>query len=564
MPTIAADDGNRIIAVNASAAGMLGWQAHDLMGRRLTDLMPGHLRKRHTAAFTSLLLTGRSRILGRSIPVPALHRDGRLIPIRLHIQTQEAIDGRTVFVAQLTARTAPPAPPYSPAGDRHATRPVPGPVHLPSTTKKAAAESFGRATPEWLSLFADTGRALTSTPSVEEGLRRVCHVLTRWLADWCAVDLVDETGHVDRVCVVHRDPEVRVAGAHLGRLPPVSGNTRGPLPRVLRGAGPLLVTEVLRPDEVHSALDARQMELVDHFGGNSAVMAPLQSAHREVLGALTMVRVHDGQPFTREDILPIAELVRSIALGVDSARLHRHTQSTAAHLQRALLPELPRIGHLELVARYVPSSTTAEVGGDWYDAFTVPSGDTVLVIGDVSGHDLRAAVAMSALRNMLRGLAVDGHEPPGDVLRRLDRANHTLNPHATATCAYGLVKGPAGGPWHLHHSSAGHLPPLLTTEDGDTRYLNTGRGLLIGMEPGLPRTSARDPLPPRSTLLLFTDGLIERRGESLDEGMKRLSRLTATYARDPLDVFCDELIIKLGADTSDDIALLALRPTPRA
>ncbi|MER6036526.1 SpoIIE family protein phosphatase [Streptomyces sp. NPDC001835] len=260
---------------------------------------------------------------------------------------------------------------------------------------------------------------------MEEGLRRVCHVLTRWLADWCAVDLVDETGHVDRVCVVHRDPEVRVAGAHLGRLPPVSGNTRGPLPRVLRGAGPLLVTEVLRPDEVHSALDARQMELVDHFGGNSAVMAPLQSAHREVLGALTMVRVHDVQPFTREDILPIAELVRSIALGVDSARLHRHTQSTAAHLQRALLPELPRIGHLELVARYVPSSTTAEVGGDWYDAFTVPSGDTVLVIGDVSGHDLRAAVAMSALRNMLRGLAVDGHEPPGDVLRRLDRARTT-------------------------------------------------------------------------------------------------------------------------------------------
>ncbi|MER6036527.1 ATP-binding protein [Streptomyces sp. NPDC001835] len=170
VPTIAADDGNRIIAVNASAAGMLGWQAHDLMGRRLTDLMPGHLRKRHTAAFTSLLLTGRSRILGRSIPVPALHRDGRLIPIRLHIQTQEAIDGRTVFVAQLTARTAPPAPPYSPAGDRHATRPVPGPVHLPSTTKKAAAESFGRATPEWLSLFADTGRALTSTPR----WRRAC------------------------------------------------------------------------------------------------------------------------------------------------------------------------------------------------------------------------------------------------------------------------------------------------------------------------------------------------------------------------------------------------------
>ncbi|MFF4964684.1 SpoIIE family protein phosphatase [Streptomyces sp. NPDC001037] len=566
VPTIAADDGNRIIAVSASAASLLGWQAHDLVGRRLTVLMPDHLRKRHTAAFTSLLLTGRPRILGRSIPVPALHKDGRLIPIRLHIQTQEAIDGRTVFVAQLTARTAPPAPPPAPSPGLHKTRPAPGPVQLPSTTKKAKPESYQRASPEWLSLFAGTGRALNSTLSVEEGLRRVCHVLTRWLADWCAVDLVDETGQVERVCVVHRDPEVQVAGVHLGKLPPVSRSTRGPLPRVLRGAGPLLVTDLPRLGRPHNPLDVRQMELVEQFGGRSAVMAPLRSAHREVLGALTLVRVQDGQPFTKEDILPIAELVRSIALGVDSARLHGHNQSTAAHLQRALLPELPRIGHLELSARYVPSNATAEVGGDWYDAFTLPGGDTVLVIGDVSGHDLRAAVAMSGLRNMLRGLAVDGHEPPGDVLRRLDLADQTLNPHATttATCAYAVVKGPAEGPWHLHHSSAGHLPPLLTTQDGDTRYLNTGRGLLIGLDPDLPRASACDPLPPHSTLLLFTDGLIERRGESLDDAMARLGRHAAKHARAPLNAFCDELIIKFGADTTDDIALLALRPTPPA
>ncbi|WP_236052913.1 MULTISPECIES: PP2C family protein-serine/threonine phosphatase [Streptomyces] len=334
------------------------------------------------------------------------------------------------------------------------------------------------------------------------------------------------------------------------------------LPRVLRGAGPLLVTDVPPSSRAPGPLDARQVELVEHLRASSAVISPLR-AQREVFGALTMVRVQDEQPFTKEDIPLIAELVRGIALGVDNARLHQHTRSNAEHLQRALLPELPRVERLEMAARHVPSSTTAEVGGDWYDAFVPPGGDTVLVIGDVSGHDLQAAVAMSTLRNMLRGIAVDSPEPPGEVLRRLDLASHTLNPHSTATCVYGLAKCEGDGVV-LHHSSAGHLPPLLTTREGETRYLDAGRGLLIGMDPGVPRLSARDPLPPGSTLLLFTDGLIERRGESLDEAMARLRRHTAGHSRTPLDVFCDELIIKFGADTTDDVALLALRPTAPA
>ncbi|MET9449131.1 SpoIIE family protein phosphatase [Streptomyces cinerochromogenes] len=560
VPTIAADDGNRIIAVNGSAASLLGWHPEELVGQRLTVLMPEHLRDRHAAAFTSLLLTGQPRILGRSIPVPALHRDGRVVPVRLYVQTQEAVDGRTVFVAQLTTRTAAPAAPRAPRDGGHTTRPVPGPVHLPAMTKKAGRVGADGAGAEWLSLFADTSRALTSTLDVDDRLRRVCHVLTRQLADWCAGDLLDEHGRVERVCVVHRDPEVLVGEEPLGVLPPVSETTQGALPRVLRGAGPLLITDMSPFDRPLSALDARQVELVRRLGGGSAVVAPLR-AHRGVFGALTLVRTRDEPPFAKEDVLRIAELVRGIALGLDNARLHRYAQHTAVHLQRALLPELPEVAHLELVARYVPSSTTAEVGGDWYDAFGLPGGRTALVIGDVAGHDLQAAVSMSTLRNTLRGIAVDRPEPPGDVLRRLDRASRTLYPHSTATCVYALIKDGDAGPRDLHHASAGHLPPLLTTWEGDTRYLDTGRGLLIGMDPDFPRPSACDRLPPHSTLLLYTDGLIERRGESLDDAMARLRRYTAAHAHVPLDVFCDDLIITFGADAADDIALLALRPT---
>ncbi|WP_318201919.1 SpoIIE family protein phosphatase [Streptomyces sp. SCL15-4] len=562
VPTVAADDGNRIIAVNNAASSLLGWPAHDLVGQRLTVLMPEHLRQRHVTAFTALLLTGESRILGRPVPVPALHRDGHVVPIRLTIETQEAIDGRTVFVAQLTTTTTPPVPADVPREARHSTRPSPGPVRLPTTTKTVKPVRTQTATPEWLSLFADIGMALTGTLDPNERLRRVCQALTRELADWCMADLVDEQGRLERVCLVHRDPQVPVPGSHLGLLAPPSEVTEGSLPRVLRGAGPLLVTDASSPGRPQNAFEARELELVEHLGASTAVVAPLR-AQREVFGALTMVRTEDEHPFTKEDIPLVSELVRAVALGVDNARLHQHARSNAEHLQRALLPELPRVEHLELTARYVPSSTTAEVGGDWYDAFTLPDGDIALVIGDVSGHDLQAAVAMSTLRNMLRGIAVDRQEPPGEVLRRLDLASQTLSPQSTATCVYSVVKGDGGTTW-LRHSSAGHLPPLLTTEEGHTRYLDEGRGLLIGMDPRLPRRSAYDALPPHSTLLFFTDGLIERRGESLDDAMNRLRHYTAAQARAPLDVFCDELIIKFGADTTDDIALIALRPTPPA
>ncbi|MGA4960110.1 SpoIIE family protein phosphatase [Streptomyces lavendulocolor] len=558
VPTVAADDDGRIIAANAALTDLLGWQSDELIGRPLTVLIPEHLRERHRAGFTALRLTGRSRIMGRSIPLPALHHDGHLVPVRLHVQSQEAVDGRTVRVGQFMPRA------MAPGEDRPASRPDPGlSVRLPTGAATAPRAGGEKTTRSWerLSLLADTTSALSSTLDLREGLRRVCHVLTRRMAAWCVVDLLDEHGDAERVCVVHREPRALNAGVDLGRLPPLSENARGPLARVLNGAGPLLITDIPSPDQAESALDARQLELFRQLGAGSTIMAPLR-ARREVLGALIVVRTDHDDPFTEQDALLVADLVKGIALSVDNARLHQHTRTAAERLQRSLLPRLPHIPSMEITARYAPSSTTAQVGGDWFDAFTLPGGDTALVIGDVSGHDLTAAVTMSQLRNMLRGIAVDCQDRPSEVLRRLDLATLTLYPHSTATCAYALVKGPRSGPWEVHHSSAGHLPLLLTCPNGDTHYLDTASGLLIGVDSTLPRPTARDPLPPLSTLLMFTDGLIERPGESLSDAMTRLRRHTAALARAPLDVFCDELILGLGAGSTDDIALLALRPTP--
>jgi PAS domain S-box-containing protein len=571
MPTIAADDGNRIIAVNKAAADLLGWQPDDLLGRKLTTLIPEHLRRRHIAAFTSLLLTGRTHIVGRSVPLPALHRDGRMVPVRLVIQTQETADGRTVFVGQMSPRatTAIDAPAVRTERSRQVPPGEPaGGARSPAAVRREAGTGSGTSTGEAgmsslerLTLLADTGAALNDTLDLDSGLHSVGRLITRRLADWYAVDLFTDQAQVERVCVVLRDPPAQWPAAYEGRLPSVSDTSRGPLARALRGAGPLLLDRILPPGQAESALDAHYARLLRKLGTDSAIVAPLR-ARRKIFGALTVGRSAGRRPFTAEDLSLVDDLVHSLALGVDNSRLYQETRNIAERLQRSLLPVLPDIDSLQMAARYASSSTTAQVGGDWYDCFLLPSGDTAVVIGDVTGHNLDAAIAMSQLRSMLRGIAVDRQEPPELVLRRLDLANHSLHREATATCLYGVVKGTPGGPWELRHSSAGHLPPLLTTREGGTRYLEEGAGLLLGMDPNMPRRAATSALPARSTLLLYTDGLVERRGESLDDALDRLRRYTAELAREPLETFCDELLIGLGADSADDIAVLALRPTP--
>ncbi|MEU5362132.1 SpoIIE family protein phosphatase [Streptomyces sp. NPDC005925] len=566
-PTVAADESNRIVAVNGPAAELLGWHADDLVGRKLTTLIPEHLRERHLSAFTSLLLTGESRIVDRSVPLPALHHDGHHIPVRLFVQTQEMADGRTVFVAQLTPRAAAsPEIQPTPHVPSRQSPPRPDPpssttaAEHPAHTEHPAAEA-GMSALDRLSLLAETSGTLSTTMDLEEGLRTVGRLLTRRLADWCAVDLLTEDSQVDRVCVVHREPGELRPETYEGRLPPVDETTRGPLARVLRGAGPLLLPQTF-PSQAAGRLDAGYRQLFRHLDATSAIVAPLR-ARREIVGALTVARTGGRRPFGEEDLSLVDDLVRTLALGVDNARLYQDTRHVAERLQRSMLPVLPDIPYLGLAARYAASSTTTQVGGDWYDSFLLPSGHPALVIGDVTGHNLDATIAMSQLRSMLRGIAVDRQEPPETVLRRLDLANHTLYREATATCIYGLLRGGDTGPWELDWSSAGHLPPLLTAADGGTRYLSEGSGLLLGMDPEAARQRATCAVPAGSTLLFFTDGLIERRGEHLDEALDRLRGRTADLAREPLDVFCDELLIGLGADNDDDIAILAVRVEPQ-
>ncbi|MFI0720753.1 PP2C family protein-serine/threonine phosphatase [Streptomyces sp. NPDC021224] len=412
-----------------------------------------------------------------------------------------------------------------------------------------------------LALLSAATTALASTLDADAGMRRVARTLVPQLGDWCAVHAVDD-GKVREVAVVHRDP-AGLADAGVGdssyALPVVVPSGRGPLARALHGEGPLLVPRAEFPSSGEpGGAQEREPAPYDRFDTETLLAAPLL-VRKEVLGVLMLGRSAGREQFRPEHLSLVEDLAHRIGLSLDNYRLHRETQRIAERLQRSLLPPLPGIAPLRIAAGYQPSQTTAEVGGDWYDCFVLPQGDIALIIGDVTGHDLQATVMMSQLRNMLRGVACDRQEPAGKILSRLDRASHTLHPGTTATCVYALLKGEAGGSWEVEWSRAGHPPPLLVTADGDSRHLDASGGLPLGVSVEIARTEHRTALPAGSTLLLYTDGLVERRGEVLDRGMTRLRREAASRAGEPVEAFVGQLLRGMGADADDDIALLAVR-----
>lgn len=290
------------------------------------------------------------------------------------------------------------------------------------------------------------------------------------------------------------------------------------------------------------------------------VMFPVTVAG-SVHAVVTVYACRAREPFGADE-LGLVQAVLDQSLPVFGHALElRHTQRVALALQRSLLTDPPTADGLQIVARYLPSSDADEVGGDWYDSFVLPDGTTTLIIGDVAGHDLAAADAMSKMRNMLRGLAVDRQEPPGDILRRLDVSTQLLGiEEATATCVYSRIEGPVGGPWQLHFSVAGHPPPLLVTADGEARYLDAVQDVMLGgLAPERERAGTVEPLPPGSTVLLYTDGLVERSDEDIDQGLERLRRHAARLAIERLDDFCRALVAGPSATSGDDIALIAAR-----
>ncbi|MEJ5914673.1 GAF domain-containing SpoIIE family protein phosphatase [Pseudokineococcus sp. 1T1Z-3] len=324
-------------------------------------------------------------------------------------------------------------------------------------------------------------------------------------------------------------------------------------------------------DAVHAADPAALLaehprtDLGPGAGEGATAVLPLEAGGR-VVGVLVL-----GWPVGQApdaDVRDVAAaLARYTAQAVTRAQLLEAQRSTATLLQEAMLTALPQPDHLHLVARYVPAADGVEVGGDWYDAVVMPGGAVHLVIGDVVGHDMRAAAAMGQLRSLTRSLAWALDEPPSGVLAQVDGAMHGLHVHALATCLLARVEqsaaDDAAGLRRLRWSSAGHLAPLLLEADGQVRLLDEGSDLLLGVRPDAPRSDHEHVLHPGSTVLLYTDGLVERRDRPVRQGLEELCQAVRRHADLPLEELVDTLLADMvGGHGADDVALLALRAHP--
>jgi putative methionine-R-sulfoxide reductase with GAF domain len=285
----------------------------------------------------------------------------------------------------------------------------------------------------------------------------------------------------------------------------------------------------------------------------SMVGVPMLSPDR-VIGVLHVGSVAP-RAFTPDDV-DLLRLVADRASLATQARLSQLDRSAALALQRSLLPARPpTVDGLEVAARYVPGAQVG-VGGDWYDLFQLPSGHVGVVIGDVAGSGLRAAVVMGRIRSALRAYALETTDP-ADVLTRLDHKIQMFEPDAMATAFYAVID-PAREAMTM--SSAGHLPPVIVTGSGPAQRLCVPADLPLGGHPRATRRVTFHELRPGATLLLYTDGLIERRGQPIEEGMRALEESATTGTPEAL---CARITARLLADgaPTDDVAILAVRRT---
>ncbi|WP_308281511.1 SpoIIE family protein phosphatase [Cellulomonas sp. PS-H5] len=424
------------------------------------------------------------------------------------------------------------------------------------------------------SLVSAVATDLGRTMALDEAVERLTRLLVPAVADWCLVTLVDDDES--------RAPRRRLRDVGWWHADPARRDQVAAYARERIGAlvpGSMLMRAIDSGEVVHvhdaavEALDRVLLpgparDLVGLLAPSSLTVAPLRSRGR-TLGAVSLFNGPGRPPLSPQEVASVVEVIATAAIALDNARLYRRQRDVAATFQRSLLTAPVEPDHMQVVVRYQPAAEAARVGGDWYDAFLQHDGGTMLVIGDVVGHDVEAAALMSQLRSMLRAIAVVTRNSPADVLALLDAAVRTLQIPALATVVVARVEQTpeerAAGRTRLRWSSAGHPPPMVVGPDGTVRVLDEQRpDLLLGIDPARERVDHETVLAYGETVLLYTDGLVERRNRPLRAGLADLRAALARHGARDLDDLCDALLAELpGGPGEDDVALVAVRLHPQ-
>ncbi|GAA2721925.1 SpoIIE family protein phosphatase [Cellulomonas aerilata] len=516
--------------VNAEAERLLDRSREELLGGNIWELFPLAAGSAFETSFRRALEANRPVTFDAYYPAP--------LDSWYELQVWPGPDGLWVYFVDVTANRL---------------------------ARYETEQSAARA-----ALLAEVTTELTQTLQGDEAVGRLAQILVPRLADWCIVSLVDDDEHAGArrglrdVGCWHTDPAQRdlvsrYAATRMDDLSEESFLARAlatERPVVLQSDALAQIATVLRPGEA--------LDMLTRLAPESVVIVPLRGRGGPV-GLVTLVNGAARGTFGDDDLSSIAEMAGRAGLALDNSRLYRQQRQVAEGLQRSLLTEPPEPDHLQIVVRYEPAAQAAQVGGDWYDAFLQRDGATVLVIGDVVGHDIAAAAEMGQVRSLLRGIAVATGLGPAQLLSEVDQALRTLQADTIATAVVARIEQTGSerrrGVTHVRWSNAGHPPPMVINPDGTIAVLSGVRAdPLLGVLPDIHRVESEVALDRGATVFLYTDGLIERRDRSLVDGMEALRDALEELAGADLDTLCDEILARLLPERpEDDVALVAVR-----
>jgi PAS domain S-box-containing protein len=427
------------------------------------------------------------------------------------------------------------------------------------TARRAAAQSNEellerlRAAQRSQSFLLLASDVLARASSYAETVERLAAVAVPALGDLCFIDVKQDDGQLLRMAARHADPAKRELVAELQRNYSPVLNTPHPSVSAIETGESRWSSDMTEAFLRATTIDDRHFDIVNSLGFTSYMAVPLVAQDR-VLGCVTIVSAGSGRRFGPDDLALTERLADRVAQVVVRARRYDREHLASHALQSSLLPpDPPHIAGLRATARYLPGTVDVEVGGDFYDLVHLPSGAAALAIGDVVGHDLIAAATMGQLRSAFRALiaTTDG---PDHLISELKDSWPVLGLPRLATALFARLDVDTG---ELRMASAGHPPPLLITDEFAT-YLDVPASPLLGA-PGGSEGEWIGTMPKGSTLLLYTDGLVENRHQDIDVGLERLRAVAAEVGAHDPERLCNAAVdAMVGDDRSDDVAMLAV------
>lgn len=406
--------------------------------------------------------------------------------------------------------------------------------------------------------LADASAKLSASLDFDSAIDAVAHAAVPAIADWCTIEMAGPRGTIETVAVAHADPEREPqVRAFREEFPVDKEASYGPA-KAIRSGKPLLyeTVDMERFREFYS--DERQAQAVAALSPRSSLTAPI-TVRGEPIGSIMLALSRPGARFTQYDLDTVVELGRRAGITLDNARMHTERMRMLASLQKSLIPaELPELDGLSLTATFRPAERDAEVGGDFYDAFSLPDGSSALVIGDVCGKGPEAAALTALARYTIRTTAMNEVDPQ-KILATLNEALlEQVTDGRFCTVAFARLS-PSGAGFTLEAVSAGHPLPLLIGQDPPRPIGQPGTLLGVVPSPDLPLVRAE--LGRGDALLLYTDGLSA--GQTTDDtayALDLVSRLDLNGSADYADAIDRAAIARQEEPNRDDVAILVAKP----